>query len=146
MGGASPVTELINLVLGPGTALFRWPPAMPVCVLKEGEVPGMQAPSKLTRIPVAEISMGMDCSHKSVQVCPVRRAVSSSVWYWQCFSYWCCLEVKGHLHTSSAGAGRAQGSTGDTRRRQLCPKDRPARLCVFVTVSLVFYITNHRWR
>lgn len=48
---------------------------MPVCVLTEGAVPGAQASSHLTSIPIAEISVDMDCSHKSVQVCPVRRAV-----------------------------------------------------------------------
>ncbi|XP_075884934.1 protection of telomeres protein 1 isoform X2 [Nelusetta ayraudi] len=40
---------------------------MPVSVLAEGAVPGAQVPSHLTRIPVAEISAGMDCSRKSVQ-------------------------------------------------------------------------------
>lgn len=70
-GGSSPVTDLVNLVFVFGAALFRWPPAMPVSMLAEGAAPGAQVPSHLTRIPVAEISVGMDCSHKSVQVCPV---------------------------------------------------------------------------
>lgn len=106
---------------------------MPVCVLDERAIPGVQVPLQLTRIPIAKISVDMDCSHKSVQVCPFRRAVSSSVLYWQCFScYWCLPEVKGQI--SSVGAGRAKGSTGLTRRRQLCTEDRFARLCGFVFV------------
>lgn len=80
-GGASPVTDLINLVFGISAALFGRLPAMPVSVLAEGAVPDAQVTSHLTRIPMAEISLDMDCSRKSVQVCPVRRAVSSAMWY-----------------------------------------------------------------
>lgn len=67
---SSPVTDLVNVLSVIGAALFRWPPAMPVSLVVEGAAPGPQVPSHLTRIPVAEISLGMDCSHKSVQVCP----------------------------------------------------------------------------